>query len=211
MPYASKKQRVGIYLRVSTMDQEAENQLRQLQVLCAEQGWTIYKTYVDVESGRKGKRERTDFANLFKDAAKRRFELVLFWSLDRFSREGISKTIAYLQQLEGYGIKFKSHQEAFLDTDNELVSHILLGVLSYFAQLEATKISSRTKAGLTRVKAQGKTLGRPDGFVRYSAELQRMKAEGYSQGRMSRETGLAINTVKRYLKNIDAAQLHTKP
>lgn len=198
-----KVQRVGVYLRVSTMDQEAQNQLLQLQALCDEQGWSIYKTYVDVESGRKGKRERAEFAELFKDAAKRRFDLALFWSLDRFSREGITKTIAYLQQLDACGVKFKSATEPFLDSDNELVAHILLGVLSYFAQLEATKISSRTKAGLERVRAQGKTLGRPDGFATYGPVLRRMRGEGYSQGRMSRETGLAVNTIKGYLKRLE--------
>lgn len=104
-------------------------------------------------------------------------------------------------------MKFKSLTEPFLDSDNELVAHILLGVISYFAQLEATKISSRTKAGLARVKKEGKTLGRPDGFSRYGPTLQRMRAEGYSQGRMSRETGLAINTVKGYLKRLTVGRL----
>ena len=85
------------------------------------------------------------------------------------------------------------------------MAHILLGVLSYLAQLEASKISSRTKAGLARVRAQGKTLGRPDGFTTHGPTLARIKAKGYSQGRMSRETGLAINTVKGYLKRLEAA------
>ena len=115
----------------------------------------------------------------------------------------ITKTIAYLQQLDGYGVKFKSLTEPFLDSDNELVAHILLGVLSYFAQLEATKISTRTKAGLARVKAQGKTLGRPEGFAIYAPQLAQTKAEGHSQGRMSRETGLAVNTVRGYLKRLE--------
>ena len=86
--------------------------------------------------------------------------------------------------------------DPFLDSDNKLVAHILLGVLSYFTQLEASKISRRTKAGLERVRAQGRTLGRPGGFTLHGPVLERMKVEGYSQGRMSRETGLAINTVK---------------
>ena len=90
-------QRVGLYLRVSTLDQKAQNQLLQLQALCDLHGWRVHKTYVDLESGRKGKRERAEFAELFRDAAKRRFDLVLFWSLDRFSREGITEAIAYLQ------------------------------------------------------------------------------------------------------------------
>ena len=120
-----------------------------------------------------------------------------------FSREGITKTIAYLQQLDAAGVKFKSLTEPLLDLDNELVAHILLGVLSYFTQLEASKISSRTRAGLERVRAQGKTLGRPDGFTLHGPVFTRMKAEGYSQGRITRETGLAINTVKGYLKRLE--------
>lgn len=101
------------------------------------------------------------------------------------------------------GIKVELLTEPFLDSASELVAHILLGVLSYFAHLEATKISSRTKAGLERVRAQGKTLGRPDGFALHGPILARMKAEGYSQGKMSRETGLAINTAKGYLKRLE--------
>jgi DNA invertase Pin-like site-specific DNA recombinase len=79
--------------------QETDNQLLQLKDFCDRSGWDIFDIYVDRESGRKGKRERSDFARLFDDAAKRKFDVVLFWSLDRFSREGIRKTINYLQQL----------------------------------------------------------------------------------------------------------------
>lgn len=203
----SQIQRVGLYLRVSTLDQETENQLRQLRALCQQQGWNVYKEYVDVESGRKGKRERAEFAQLFKDAARHRFDLVLFWSLDRFSREGIAKTIAYLQQLDACGVKFKSLTEPFLDSGNELVSHILLGVLSYFAQLEATKISSRTKSGLERVRAEGKTLGRPDGLEQHGPTLQRLRAEGLSVRRIATETGLSKNTVQTYLTRLKEAQV----
>ena len=55
MTSAKPGQRVGIYLRVSTLNQETENQLLQLRALCEQQGWRIVKEYVDVESGRKGK------------------------------------------------------------------------------------------------------------------------------------------------------------
>ena len=163
-------------------------------------GWDIADTYIDHESGRKGKRERGEFSRLFEDAARRKFDLILFWSLDRFSREGIRKTINYLQQLDGYGIRFKSLTEPLLDTENELVAHIVIGVLSYLAQQEAVKISERTKAGLQRVRAQGKVLGRPSKLEFWQPKLLEMKAAGYSKGKISRETGLAYNTVKKYLK-----------
>jgi DNA invertase Pin-like site-specific DNA recombinase len=200
-----RKTSVGIYLRVSTIDknQETDNQLLQLNELCERMGWLVYDTYIDHETGRKGRRERGEFSRLFEDAAQRRFDLVLFWSLDRFTREGIRKTINYLQQLDGYGIRFKSLTEPLLDTENELIAHIVVGLFSYMAQQEALRISDRTKAGLQRVRAQGKVLGRPSKFEQWKPKLIEMRAAGYSKGKICRETGLAYNTVKAYLKNIN--------
>lgn len=129
--------------------------------------------------------------------------MLLFWALDRFSREGIRKTIAYLQQLDECGVAFKSFTEPFLDTDNELIAHIVLGVSSYYAQQEALRISDRTKAGLERARRNGKVLGRPDGFEPWVPILAEMKAQGYSQGKISRQTGLSYNTVKKYLRRLE--------
>jgi DNA invertase Pin-like site-specific DNA recombinase len=141
---------------------------------------------------------------MFKDAAQRRFDVVLFWSLDRFTREGIQKTIHYLQQLDAYGVKFKSFTEPLLDSDNELIAHVVLGMLSYLANHEAIRISERTKAGIERLRAQGMTWGRPNGFEQWQDKLVGMKAAGYSQGKISRETGLSYNTVKSYLKRLSS-------
>lgn len=226
MPNRSKQIRVGIYLRVSTTAKEddadrqqsevvasgrrryvrkgqnPENQLRQLEEFCERQGWVIHKIYTDYESGRKGRRERQQFGQMFKDAAQRRFDVVLFWSLDRFTRESIQKTIHYLQQLDAYGVKFKSFTEPLLDSDNELIAHVVLGMLSYLANHEAIRISERTKAGIERLRAQGMTWGRPDGFEQWRDKITKTKTEGYSQSKISHETGLSYNTVKNYLKRL---------
>jgi DNA invertase Pin-like site-specific DNA recombinase len=159
---------------------------------------------VDRESGTRGRRERKDFDRMFADAERHRFDVLLFWALDRFSREGIRKTIAYLQRLDACGVAFKSYTEPFLDTDNELIAHIVVGVTSYYAEQEALRISERTRAGLERARKNGKVLGRPDGFERWAPVLVEMREKRYSQGLMSRETGLSYNTVKKYLKQLDA-------
>ena len=201
---ADKPQRVAIYLRVSTDDQHADNQLLQLRNFC--EGWNgheLVAEYVDQESGTRGRRERKDFDRMFADADRRRFDVLLFWALDCFSREGIRKTISYLQRLDDCGVAFKSYTEPFLDTDNELIAHIVLGVSSYYAQQEALRISDRTKAGLERARKNGKVLGRPDGFERWMPVLTQMREQGCSQGRMSRETGLSYNTVKKYLGRME--------
>jgi DNA invertase Pin-like site-specific DNA recombinase len=197
--------RVATYYRVSRDEQDPENQLIQLREFC--ERWDDHRLvaeYVDRESGTRGRRERKDFDRMFADAARRRFDVLLFWALDRFSREGIRKTIAYLQRLDDCGVAFKSYTEPFLDTDNELIAHIVLGVTSYYAQQEALRISERTKAGLERARRNGKALGRPDGFERWAPVLMEMKDKEFSQGRMSRETRLSYNTVKKYLKRLEA-------
>ena len=87
--------RVAIYARVSADDkgQDPENQLRELRDWVINSGHVISREYVDYESGRKGAEKRKQFAALFDDAAKRKFDCVLFWALDRFSREGMTQTI----------------------------------------------------------------------------------------------------------------------
>ena len=98
LPGSAPKMRVAIYARVSTDDkgQDPENQLRELRAWCVNSGHTIAGEYVDAESGRKGADKRKRFGALFDDAAKRKFDCVLFWALDRFSREGMAQTIGHL-------------------------------------------------------------------------------------------------------------------
>src|SRR5262244_2515135 len=93
--------RIAVYARVSTDDkgQDPENQLRQLRQWCASAGHELVHEYGDHESGRKGTKDRRQFAALFEDAHKRKFDCVLFWALDRFTREGMVPTILHLQRL----------------------------------------------------------------------------------------------------------------
>ena len=91
----TKPKQVALYARVSTKDkgQDVENQLAQLREFCERQGYEIHDEYMDDESGGKGKRERAGVARLFEDLGKRQFDVVLVWSLYRFTRSVISKTI----------------------------------------------------------------------------------------------------------------------
>lgn len=202
-----KRMRVALYSRVSKDDdsQTPENQLLELHAYCERQGYEVVEDYIDYESGRKGKAERKRFAALLKDASQRKFDLVLFWALDRFSREGIRKTMNYLERLEGYGVAFKSYTEEYLDTSNELLKHIVIGTIAYFAELEAKRISDRTKAGLARVKAKGKRLGRPTKFMTHKQRLEKLLEQGYSKQRIADQLGLSLNTAKKYIRLLEAA------
>src|SRR3954471_21573604 len=144
---------VGIYARVSTDNkgQDPLNQLLQLREFAARQGWTVVAEYTDEVTARNG--ERSGFLQMWEDAARHRFHLLLFWSLDRLTREGTFKTLSYLQRLTDVGVKFKSYTEQYIDSLGAF-SEAIIGVLAAVAAQERIRISQRTKAGLARVRAQ---------------------------------------------------------
>jgi len=191
---------VAIYARVSTDDkgQNPENQLLQLRAWCKRMGYPLVREYVEHENGGKSAEYRKQLAVMFTGAARREFDLLLVWSLDRFSREGMAATVAHLQRLASHGVAFRSFTEEHLSTENELVRNILPATLSSLAKLEREKISQRTKAGLERARAKGKILGRPkfsDGD-----ELVLALETGDSWHRVSKVTKIPYSTVKKHAR-----------
>lgn len=156
--------RIAIYARVSKNDesQEPGNQLAPLRKYAKALGGKITKEYIDYASG-SGMADRRQFLKMLDDADKHNFELLIFWSLDRLSREGISNTLAYLEKLKRDGVAVKSLQESWLDTRDEGVGQLLISIFSWVAAQERKRIIERTKAGLERARSQGKVLGRPKG------------------------------------------------
>jgi DNA invertase Pin-like site-specific DNA recombinase len=194
--------RVAIYARVSTEDkgQDPENQLRQLREWCGRMGYPIVREYVEHEGGGKGVEYRKQLNAMFAAAARRHFDLLLVWSLDRFSREGMAATVSHLQRLSSHGVAFRSFTEEHLSTENELVRNVLLAVLASLAKLEREKISQRTKAGLERARARGKVLGRPK-FSDGDREKLRMALDvGDSWHAVSKKTRIPYATVKKHAR-----------
>ena len=192
----------AIYARVSTADkgQDPENQLRQLRDWCRRMGYPIVREYVEHENGGKGVGYRKQLGAMFAAAARREFDLLLVWSLDRFSREGMAATISHLQRLASHGVGFRSFTEEHLSTENELVRNILLATLASLAKLEREKISQRTKAGLERARANGIVLGRP----KFSdGDRQRLRValdKGGSWHAVSVATKIPYSTVKKHAR-----------
>jgi len=152
-----------IYARVSKSDesQNPDNQLVPLRQWASSLGYEVVKEYVEYISG--GDSNRPQFQEMMKDSRKHQFSSILVWSLDRFSREGISNTLHYLEKLEKNGVALKSHQESWVDTADEGIGKVLIAIMSWVAKQERLRISERTKAGLVVAKRNGKKLGRPFG------------------------------------------------
>jgi len=149
--------KVAIYVRVSTEKQEADNQLLQLREYCNNKKYIIHKEYVDVISG--AVLSRPAYDEMYKDAHKLLFNIVLFWDLSRFSRAGTLFTLQKLKELENLDIDWESYQEPYFKSVGQF-KDVVLAVISTVAKIERLKISERTKAGLARAKLAGKPVGK---------------------------------------------------
>jgi DNA invertase Pin-like site-specific DNA recombinase len=181
--------KVAIHARVSTKKQDTANQLPTLREFAAKQGWDIVAEYVEVVSG-SGKKERPQFLAMLQDASQHKFDLLLFWSLDRLSREGIVRTLGYLQQFKAWNVGWRSYTQPFLDTGNPMVTDIVLSVLAAVAQQERLTISERTLAGLRRARREGKTLGRPTADVDM-VKVAKRRAKGESLRAIASDLGVS--------------------
>jgi DNA invertase Pin-like site-specific DNA recombinase len=186
---------VALYSRVSTKDkgQDTQNQLLQLREFCSKQGWSIVREYVDYASGKRA--DRDEFQQMFDAASRRPFDLVLFWSLDRFSREGVCETLMHLQRLTTIGISYKSFTEQYLDSCG-LFRDVVVSVLAAIAKQERVRLSERTVAGLERARLLGRVGGRPRKECDRD-KLTELRRSGLSPAQIATQTGLSKTTVAR--------------
>src|ERR1035441_7793475 len=160
--------KIALYARVSTRDkgQDHENQLRELRSFVerrSTEGWLLSVEFVDKASGKSA--DRPAFRKMLEAASRKEFDLVLFWSLDRFSREGVLETLQHLKVLTGHGVEWFSFREEYLRSIGPFRDAVL-AILAAIAKQERVRLSERVLAGLGRAKAQGKILGRPKAAVR---------------------------------------------
>ena len=208
--------RVAIYARVSTNgkngngrgEQDTDNQLLALREWCDRSGHEVVAEYVEHKSGGKGADKRTELAKLLDDAHQRRFDIVLCWALDRFSREGMIPTIGYLQRLASAGVGFHSYTEPMLSTDDELIRDIVLAVMSSLAKQERLRHVERVHAGLDRARIKGtksgKAIGRPWLDRRKEVEIRAELERGTGILKTARLCKVGTGTVQRIKREMTA-------
>jgi DNA invertase Pin-like site-specific DNA recombinase len=196
----TKVMKVAVYGRVSMKNkgQEVSNQLDVLREFCGKMGYHIYQEYVDHESG--GSSNRSAFNQMFADAAQRKFDLVLFWSLDRFSREGTRRTIFLLQQLDDCGVQYRSYTEQYIDSSG-IFKDVIISLLSTLALQEKTRLADRVLCGLERARRNGRIGGRPRIPQEKIDRINNMKDQGMSLRRIAKELNIHHGTVTHYLNN----------
>jgi DNA invertase Pin-like site-specific DNA recombinase len=189
--------RAALYGRISTRDkrQDVENQLTQLREFAARLGWTVTHEFIDRESGSTA--DRPQFQAMFRGASQRKFDVLLFWSLDRLSREGVLETLQHLNHLTSYGVNYRSFTEQYFDSCG-IFKDAVISILATIAKQERIRISERVRAGLDRARSRGKRLGRPRVVVD-AARIGRLRTQGRTVRDIARELGYSRSLVHKTL------------
>jgi DNA invertase Pin-like site-specific DNA recombinase len=192
--------KVAIYCRVSTRDkgQETANQRLQLESFAREQGWKVQKIYEDRASGKRGESGREAFKEMFAAAARRDWDCLLFWSLDRLSREGAFPTLRYLTRLSELGISYRSYTEEYINSTG-IFADVVVSLLATLARQETIRLSERTKAGLERSRAQGRIGGRPR-LACDTDKVLKLHLAGKSLASIAKELGVSKTSAHRIVQ-----------
>ena len=208
--------RVALYLRTSTISQHTENQRLELERIAERRGWTVTEVYEDFGvSGAKGRDQRPAFDRLLKDANRRRFDVVMAWSIDRVGRS-LTDLLATIQHFEAVGVDLYLDQQ-HLDTTTP-TGKLLFHVTATFSEFERSMIRQRVNAGLSAIKAKIKRdghfttkagivrrrLGRPGAEPKQIARARHELGRGLGIGKVARMTGLGTGTVHKLKREMAA-------
>lgn len=187
--------RVALYLRVSTSEQTTKNQHRELLAVGKRHGWKIAAVFEDAGvSGAKGRAQRPGLDALLKGVARREFDLVAAWSVDRLGRS-LPDLLGVLQELHAKKVDLYLHQQG-LDTTTP-GGKALFQMLGVFAEFERSIIQERIKSGLARARAEGRRLGRPRVSQEVEAAILRERASGKGMRRVARDLKVGVSVVQR--------------
>lgn len=190
--------RAAFYVRVSTADgQTTENQLRHLHEVASRLGWTVVAIYNDEGvSGAKGRDQRPGLDGMMKGVARREFDIVAAWAVDRLGRS-LPDLVGFLGELQARGIDLYLHQQA-VDTSTPS-GRMLFQMLSVFAEFERSMIVARVKAGLQRTT---KRLGRPPMPSERVERIKSLLANGKGIRETARITGAGTASVQRIKRSM---------
>jgi len=195
--------RVAIYLRVSTADQTVENQRRELRAVAARHGWRIVETFKDEGiSGAKGRDKRPAFDKVCRGIARREFDLVAAWSVDRLGRS-LQGLVQFLGELHAKGIDLYLHQQG-IDTSTP-AGKAMFQMMGVFAEFERAMIVERVKAGLARARGEGKRLGRPRLAPDRDRAVRQLLAKGTGVVKTANLAGVGVSAVQRIRRELAAS------
>ena len=188
--------RCVIYTRVSTNGQTIDNQLNVLREIAKLKGYEIVKEYADEGiSGAKGREDRKGFDELIKDATRKKFDLILCWSVDRLGRN-LSHLVSFLNEIQSVGCDLYIHQSG-LDTSTPM-GKMMFQLTGIFSEFERSMISERVRAGQKRSrKKNGRPTNLNDGLVH---SIKYMREQGLGIRKIATELQVGVGTIYKVLE-----------
>jgi DNA invertase Pin-like site-specific DNA recombinase len=186
--------RAGIYLRTGTTDQNAETQLRELEIVAARSEWEIIEVYRD--AGVSGGNKRPAFDRLIKDATTRKIDMIAAWSVDRLGRS-LQDLVALLIELQTLECDLYLHQQT-LDTSTP-AGRAIFQMCRVFAEFERGIVRERVHAGLPRAKAKEPKMGHRPVKLSDEVRIRELRAEGMSILKIGRTLRIGTSAVQRVL------------
>jgi DNA invertase Pin-like site-specific DNA recombinase len=197
------QKRVGLYLRVSTTEQTVENQQRELEAVAERHGWCVVAVFIDAGiSGTKGRDKRPGYDRLCHGIARREFDKVAAWSVDRLGRS-LQELVAFLGELHAKGIDLYLHQQG-LDTGTPS-GKAMFQMMGVFSEFERAMIVERVKSGLSRARSQGKRLGRRPVTEDVVERIRERLATGAGILKTAKMVNVGTGTVHRIKREMAAA------
>ncbi len=190
--------RAAIYARVSTGEQTPEPQLLRLRELAGRAGYEVVGEYVETVSGASTARPELD--RMMKDAARRRFDVLLVFDVSRLGRS-LTQLVGLFEALRAMSVDLILDRQG-VDT-NTPAGRALLGMAAVFAEFERAMIVERTRAGMERARARGAQIGRAptgDGTV---AAIRSLRAQGRSMDGIARDLKIGKGVAQRVCQQFD--------
>ena len=186
-----------IYSRVSTSNQEVENQIKLLREICEKKGYQLVDVISDVMSGSKGRVERKGFDKLIKGSVKKEWDSILVWSVDRLGRS-LKDLVSFLEDINSVGCDLYIHQSGI---DSSTPSgKMMFQMIGVFAEFERSMISERVKLGLARTD---KKLGRPTNMNTGMIEsVKFMRGKGVGIKKIASDLSIGVGTVYKVLESV---------
>ena len=182
--------KVGIYVRVSTLQQTTENQLLELYEICERNDWSVVEEYNETVSGTKGVDGRSELSRLLQDAQRKKFEKVVIWSVDRLGRS-MKHLVMVLSQLKDLDVDIYSYKQG-IDTSTTMGSSFF-HMVGIFAELENNMRSERQKIGIKRALKDGIKFGRKDVMDEEKEyQIYQLRSKGKSIRSIAKEVGISV-------------------
>lgn len=185
--------RVGVYVRVSCKGQHTSNQLTELNELCERFNYEIVDVYDETVSGTKNNEDRSEFNRLIKDVKRKRFDMVLCWSLDRLGRK-TSELLKFLTILEDYDVGLYCWKQGINTSD--AMGRMFFQFVSVMSEYESSIRKERQLVGIERLRSQGKKYGGHN-FIsdEIKGKVLQLKEQGLSYRKIKEQVDISLSSI----------------